>query len=410
MNESLEGEDRYERLDGFRGVRYIYIVYEMRINIRRKNRVKIQSLNTHMTTIHEIGTPFAFDSIQLDEPIGIQGGAYLSKIRMKKPLFQTPMLMIKSGIVVNDKKGYIDCMWDSRTNDGKTMTTFMESFETSLKTLIYEYREQWFDGDIDEEDINYFFQSAIKQYQGKYDVMRITLSRLSKTMLKDLSGETQSQEYGVLIYDEEERILDFDNLRENMAQQPAIFMVEPHCVKFTSTSFQIEYHLRQIMILKRPDESIRPVLQQCLILRKDHGESKKTLSPSSPQTIHEKKSHVDSHSPSPSLKETTITQEPQEPQNTQDNTVEASTPLKTGRQSPQLMDVELEFPEDEPTISLKHPNQVYYEMYNEARQRAQQARQEAMYAYLEAKHIQQTFKLTVDDDLEKDMNELSKQA
>jgi len=39
-------EEIQERDDGFRGVRYIYIyiVYVMRINIRRKYRDKIQSL------------------------------------------------------------------------------------------------------------------------------------------------------------------------------------------------------------------------------------------------------------------------------------------------------------------------------------------------------------------------------
>lgn len=353
----------------------------------------MSALNHETHEIHEIGKPFAFDSIRLDEPVGIQGGAYLSKIRMKSSFIQTPMLMIKSGIVLHDKKGYIDCMWEPRTKDGETMTTFMESFEKTLKTLIYQYREQWFDGDIDEEDINYFFQSALKTYQGKYNVMRITLSRLSKTQLRDLSGDSQSQEYGVRIYDEEEQIFDFDDLRENMTQQPAIFMVEPYCVKFTSTSFQVEYRLRQIMILQRLDTSITPILQKCLIRRKEEN----TLT-TKPSVNHESQ---------------TSTQPNNEPNNESIKNVSSNTPntpntpIITGKQSPQLMDVELDFPEDEPTLSLKHPNQVYYEMYNEARQRAQKARQEAMNAYLEAKHIRQTFQLTVDDDLEKEMNELS---
>lgn len=355
----------------------------------------MSALNHGTHEIHEIGTPFAFDSIRLDEPIGIQGGAYLSKIRMKSSFIQTPMLMIKSGIVIHDKKGYIDCMWEPRTKDGETMTTFMESFEKTLKTLIYQYREQWFDGDIDEEDINYFFQSALKTYQGKYNVLRITLSRLSKTQLRDLSGVSQSQEYGVRIYDEEEQIFDFDDLRENMTQHPAIFMIEPYCVKFTSTSFQVEYRLRQIMILQRLDTSLQPILQKCLIRRKEENHLTRK-----PSVNHERQAYS--------------TQPDNNADNNADNEPEnvsspntPNTPTITGKQSPQLMDVELEFPEDEPTLSLKHPNQVYYEMYNEARQRAQNARQEAMNAYLEANHIRQTFQLTVDDDFEKEMNELS---
>lgn len=358
----------------------------------------LNTSNREIRKIHEIGTPFAFDSIRLDEPVGIQGGAYVSTIRMKSPLIQTPMLMIKSGLVMHDKKGYIDCMWEPRTNDGETMTTFISSFETALKDLIYEYREQWFDGDIDKEDIHYFFQSALKTYQGKYDVMRLSLSRLSKTQLRDLSGESQeSQQYGVRIYDEDERIMDFEDLRENMSQQPAIFMIQPYCIKFTSTSFQVEYQLRQVMILKRLDSSITPVLEQCLIRRK---EDKPVSSVSSVSAISGKASANDTEPVKKTTTETTTETTPTPVPN-------VSTQEKTGKQSPQLMDVELDFPEDEPTLSLKHPNQVYYEMYNEARQRAQKARQDAMNAYLEANHIRQTFQLTVDDDLEKEMNELS---
>ena len=374
-----------------------------------------------MTTIHEIGTPFAFDSIQLDEPVGIQGGAYVSKIRMKTSLIQTPMLMIKTGIVVNDKKGYIDCMWDTRTSDGRTMTEFIETFENTMKTLIYQYREQWFDGDIDEEDIQYFFQSSIKTYQSKFNVMRILLSRLSKTMLRDLSGGTQCQEYGVLLYNEDEQLLDFDDLRENCVQQPAIFMVEPHCVKFTSTSFQVDYHLRQIMILKRPDEAIRPVLQQCLI---HHTKKKETSDTSTYKEPNELKHYeeVKNH-PIVTPIETHVEEKTEKSNDsfisvesnkavTQIEQVEEHTPRtqETGRKTPQLMNVDLEFPEDDAPISLKHPNQVYYELYNEARQRAQKARQEAMDAYLEAKHIRETFHLTVDDELEKEMNTYSIQS
>jgi len=44
-------------------------------------------------------------------------------------------------------------------------------------------------------------------------------------------------------------------------------------------------------------------------------------------------------------------------------------------------------------ILLKKPNEVYYEMYKEARKRAKKAKKDALLAFLEAKNIKQTYML-----------------
>ena len=43
------------------------------------------------------------------------------------------------------------------------------------------------------------------------------------------------------------------------------------------------------------------------------------------------------------------------------------------------------------TISLKKPNQVYFELYKEARNKAKEAKKNAILAYLEAKNIKKTY-------------------
>ncbi len=45
------------------------------------------------------------------------------------------------------------------------------------------------------------------------------------------------------------------------------------------------------------------------------------------------------------------------------------------------------------TITLKKPNEVYYEIYKEARKKAKEAKQAAILAYLEAKNIKKTYML-----------------
>ena len=45
------------------------------------------------------------------------------------------------------------------------------------------------------------------------------------------------------------------------------------------------------------------------------------------------------------------------------------------------------------SITLKKPNQVYYEIYQKAREKAKQAKQAAILAYLEVKNIKKTYML-----------------
>ena len=45
------------------------------------------------------------------------------------------------------------------------------------------------------------------------------------------------------------------------------------------------------------------------------------------------------------------------------------------------------------TMTLKKPNEVYYEMYKEAREKAKKAKKESLMAFLEAKNIKQTYML-----------------
>ena len=67
--------------------------------------------------------------------------------------------------------------------------------------------------------------------------------------------------------------------------------------------------------------------------------------------------------------------------------------------------------EDLETIHLKKPNQVYYEIYKEARKKAKQAKKDAIVAFLEAKNIKKTYMLEdledSEDSQDSDMDNIS---
>ena len=58
------------------------------------------------------------------------------------------------------------------------------------------------------------------------------------------------------------------------------------------------------------------------------------------------------------------------------------------------------------TITLKKPNQVYYEIYKAAREKAKEAKKVATMAYLEAKNIKKTYMLDdIDDSDDSDLSD-----
>ena len=63
------------------------------------------------------------------------------------------------------------------------------------------------------------------------------------------------------------------------------------------------------------------------------------------------------------------------------------------------------------TIKLKKPNQVYFELYREARNKAKIAKKNALLAYLEAKNIKNAYMLEIsnssDSDIDAEIEEVS---
>jgi hypothetical protein len=55
-------------------------------------------------------------------------------------------------------------------------------------------------------------------------------------------------------------------------------------------------------------------------------------------------------------------------------------------------------------MTLKKPNQVYFELYKEARTKAKQAKRNAILAYLEAKNIKKTYMIESIHDSDSDFD------
>jgi hypothetical protein len=68
------------------------------------------------------------------------------------------------------------------------------------------------------------------------------------------------------------------------------------------------------------------------------------------------------------------------------------------------VDLDLNMENNLETITLKKPNQVYFELYKEARNKAKLAKKSAIIAYLEAKNIKKTYMIENINDSDSDFD------
>jgi hypothetical protein len=393
-----------------------------------------------MENIIEPNDTFDFTKLSLAHPVGIQGGAYFTKIEYNsKPLYiQTFKSQTRQGIVKTGKKYYCDLMFDK---NAATLISWFENLEERCQKLIFDRRDTWFENNLEESDIETAFNSTIRVYKsGKYYLVRTNVKSHNSSPF-------------VKIYNENEVALKPEDITDGTN---VISILEIQGIKFTARNFQIDIDLKQVMVLN--DE---PLFDNCLIKTAIKKPNEVTARLIQEPIALETDIALQHASP---LEKGFATQELQdsdiidymehEPVITVDpvvNSLEeisvsaaldggASAQILTTDESPQdteNISVELEFEnldtdiEENPdelkeinnldlalalennleTIQLKKPNQVYFELYKEARNKARVAKKNALLAYLEAKNIKKTYMLDnlndSDSDIDAEIDEVS---
>jgi hypothetical protein len=179
--------------------------------------------------------PFIFDNLSLTTPILLQDETYFTKIKYnKKPLYiETSKSLTKNGFVKNDKKYHCDLMFDYKS---KKTIQWAELLEEKCQQLILSKSEKWFQNSLNINDIESSFNSIIRTYKcGKFHIIRTNIKK------------NQYNLPFAKIYDENENILNYEDLNNT---HEIISILEIQGIKFTSTNFQLEIELKQIMVIK----------------------------------------------------------------------------------------------------------------------------------------------------------------
>jgi hypothetical protein len=375
-----------------------------------------------MDNIIEPTMDYDFSKLYLGPPSTLAGGSYFTRLmyNSNKILYiQTPKSLTKQGFVKSGKKIYVDLMFD---NNDTVFIHWIENLEAKCQELIFEKSDKWFETKLEKDDIESAFTSPFKIFKsGKFYLLRANVKPTMK------------------VYNDSDEMV---NLEDIGADKTIISILEVQGIKFSPKNFQIEIELKQAMVVS-PD----PFLDECFIkkpIKRDLVKLKEgnsvlntpdkitpleqdtKLSDKLPDKLEENISldivEVDEKKPVP-LTNSDNTIDNKENRGNKENktfdaiideTIDEAIDLEIedlGKPQPKevntLTEVDLSdtLENSLETLTLKKPNEVYYEIYCRAREKAKEAKKNALAAYLELKNIKKTYMLDDIDDSDSDFDE-----
>jgi hypothetical protein len=251
----------------------------------------------------------------------------------------------------------------------------------------------------------------------------------------------------VKIYNENETPVTMEDVTP---ENSIISIIEVQGIKFTSRNFQIELELKQSMVLnsekifescliksvapkqvKNPQE---PIDGEKLVIKQQLEQSAESLEEYK-MSDHvfdlengEQKNMNDSNVQNETVEDFTEKingmnvfsnnankgeEKENEKEKEKEKEIKIDTAIETLSDIEELVDTSNDLTEvnltttvsDLETMTLKKPNQVYYEIYKTARNKAKEAKKQAIIAFLEAKNIKKTYMLEdLDDSEDSDMD------
>ena len=387
---------------------------------------------------------FDFSNISLKNPKPVQGGSFLSSIKNNNNalIIQTPKIKTKKGITHTNKHVYTDLVFD---NDNDTFIEWIENLQDSVRNIILKKSDSWFHDPVTLDEIEYNWNNSLRTYKQTKQLLRTFIHKnkgISSNVLK--------------IYDSDYKT---KHINDITSETTVICILEVIGLKFSNTSFQLDFCLRQVMILEEQPIFNEPLIKLSTkkVSNKNSGEknviinekpeeitlekptevvenletpekdfkveetidnSSNTLSENleevaKVETVEEAK-QLDSNSEKVIEKDNTSTTENIE-KVVEKNEIEKFTnnveevnlddleksaePEKRESNKNELEEVNLTFDEED-AITLKNPNEIYLDIYRQAREKAKKAKQEAIKAYLEAKRIKELYMLEIVDSSE----------
>ena len=383
-----------------------------------------------MEGIYNTDNSFEFSQLKLAKPQPIPGGNYFIRLSVSgKPLYiRHPKCKTKQGFFKAGKRYHTDLMF---TPEDTNFIEWMENLENHCQKMLHENSDQWFEDAMEIHDIENYFTAPLKIFKsGKFYIARVNVStNLGNPILK--------------IYDEDENLIAMDKVDNKV---DVMSVLEIKGIKCSATSFQIEMEIKQMMIMKPEDlfdkclfrtnismmtpsssitqevehTNLQPevdelVNETSIQVEEPQDTNNELLNESKEQDKQEETNQevlvedVEENEEEIILKNEDPGEEPlEQPENTletldnqemnensSDEEIKDSSEIVIPQNNSELQEIEVsldEIPEEE-SFAIKNKDNVYYQMYKEAKSKAKVARDLAISSYLEAKRIKNLYML-----------------
>ena len=405
-----------------------------------------------MDNIIEPTINYDFSNLYLGPPSTLAGGTYFTKIMYsnnKLLYIQTPKSLTKQGFVKSGKKIFTDLMFD---NNDTVFVNWIENLETKCQELLFSKGETWFQTKLEKDDIESAFTSALKIYKsGKYYLLRVNVKPNIKIFNESnnvVSLEEITTDKNII------SILEIQGIKftsrnfqiEIELKQSLIVSPDPFLdVFFIKKPATISNQVLSNLI-------VEPIKNEVIIKNnigkqekdKEKGEEKETMSINLDEFIKSSVNDINNNDIN-NVSGTTVNAvnltevDPFINDNNNDNDnnnndkndlpekikcISDSENIALEIENLDLdMNKDLEVNEDPnllkevnfnsslvnslDTFTLKKPNQVYQEILNKAREKAREAKKQALQAYLELKEIKKTYMIDDMDDSDSELDDYS---
>ena len=388
---------------------------------------------------------FDFQQISMNSPIRVGNGNYFMKYKANdQSLYvQPPQCLTKQGVISVSKKHYIDLLF---TNEDADFIQWMEKLEETTVNYIYTNRVKWFDGDMEKDDIENYFSSPFRIFRsGKYYILRVGIAT---TLGLPAIKVYDSDENEVSVDDINDTtqlmcILEIKGVKcgtrnfQIELETKQLMIVKPSnpfdkCLFKVDNTATTDAHEKSELSAKRFDEEEVDTVEQSVTLGDDKEELPEVLHTDNEEvfveTIDEpviiNTENIDTlHEDIPEVpldisynlgitdeQEQIETHKIDEPSDISQNDISdventesrqslgeqleiMEEPFETMSNEMEEVTFPLESLEKAEPIQLKERNDIYYEMYYEARRKAKMAKEIALNCYLEARNIKNTHML-----------------
>jgi hypothetical protein len=374
---------------------------------------------------------------------------------------QTPKCLTKQGFVKSGKKIFADLMFD---NNDTVFINWIENLESKCQELIHNKGDAWFQTKLEKDDIETAFTSPFKIYKtGKYYLLRVNVKPNIKiynetdTIIKieDITHEKNIisiLEIQGIKFTSRNFQIEIE-LKQSMVVSPDPFLDECFIKKPTKRSQPLVENTTTATsalttatsalttatsALTTATTTFSPITINLENISND-DDNNDTDNDNNNNNNNDNNNDNDemntsflSNSLDDFIKDTA--NELNKPMETKDLEIHNKSSTNTNNFSNENLILEIEelndsYKRKDPnvleevdlssslensleSITLKKPNQVYYEIYKKARDKAKECKQVAIAAYLEAKNIKKTYMLDdndsdsdIDDDFDKYEND-----